>query len=613
MKYMAIILFIKIYNLTDRKFIKGANMNNLEKLREAMEKESIDYYIIPSSDSHQSEYVAEHFKGREFISGFTGSAGVLLVGLKEAFLWTDGRYFIQAERELNGSGISLMKMRTPGYPTIEEWIKKNIKSEKTLGFDGRLFSVNQYNGFLDISKENNFSINMDNDLLKNIWEARPELPKSKIFLHEEVYSGKYASEKLQEVRKHMKEKDAKNYIISSLDDIAWLCNIRGNDVKFNPVALSYVLINENYANLYINNDKIDDNTKEKLKNEGFEVYEYDKIEESVNLIKDTTIIDPNKLNAKIYSCLSSDVKIINEMNITTKLKAIKNEVEIANTEKSQVRDGVAMVKFIKWLKNTLGKEKITEISASKKLTEFRSKGENYKGDSFGTIAGYKKHAAMMHYSATEATDYELKQEGMFLVDSGGQYLDGTTDITRTFILGSITEEEKRDFTLVLKGHIALSTVKFLKGTTGVNLDILARRPLWNYGIDYKCGTGHGVGYFLNVHEGPQGIRPDGNSTVLKPGMIITNEPGVYKEGKHGIRIENTLLVVKDINSEEFGEFYKFKTISYCPIDLNGVVIEMLTNEERDWLNNYHKIVFEKLSPYLDDEEIEFLKVQTREI
>lgn len=610
---MAIILFIKIYNLTDRKFIKGANMNNLEKLREAMEKENIDYYIIPSSDSHQSEYVAEHFKGREFISGFTGSAGVLLVGLKESFLWTDGRYFIQAERELNGSGISLMKMRTPGYPTIEEWIKKNIKSEKTLGFDGRLFSVNQYKGFLDISKENNFSINMDNDLLKNIWEARPELPKSKIFLHEEVYSGKYASEKLQEVRKHMKEKDAKNYIISSLDDIAWLCNIRGNDVKFNPVALSYVLINENYANLYINNDKIDDNTKEELKNEGFEIYEYDEIEEHVKLIEDTTIIDPNKLNAKIYSCLSSDVKIINEMNITTKLKAIKNEVEIANIEKSQVRDGVAMVKFIKWLKDTLGKEKITEISASKKLTEFRSKGENYKGDSFGTIAGYKEHAAMMHYSATEATDYELKQEGMFLVDSGGQYLDGTTDITRTFILGNITEEEKRDFTLVLKGHIALSTAKFLNGTTGVNLDILARRPLWNYGIDYKCGTGHGVGYFLNVHEGPQGIRPEGNLTVLKPGMIITNEPGVYKEGKHGIRIENTLLVVKDINSEEFGEFYKFKTISYCPIDLNGVVVEMLTNEERDWLNNYHKIVFEKLSPYLNDEEIEFLKVQTREI
>lgn len=588
-------------------------MNNLENLREVMRKENIDYYIIPSSDSHQSEYVAEHFKGREFISGFTGSAGVLVVGLKEAFLWTDGRYFIQAEKELNGSGILLMKMRTPGYPTIEEWIKENIKSGQTLGFDGKLFSVNQYKGYLEISKENNFNINMNYDLLKDIWATRSKLPENKIFVHDEVYSGKYASEKLQEVRKHMKEKDAKNYIISSLDDIAWLCNIRGNDVKFNPVALSYVLINENYANLYINNDKVDDYTRNKLKSEGFEIYEYDEIEKHSKLIKDTTIIDPNKLNAKIYSCLNDDIKIINELNITTKLKAIKNEIEIANTEKSQVRDGVAMVKFIKWLNDTLGKEKITEISASKKLTEFRSKGENYKGDSFGTIAGYKDHAAMMHYSATESTDYELKQEGMFLVDSGAQYLDGTTDITRTFILGDITEEEKRDFTLVLKGHIALATAKFLKGTTGVNLDILARRPLWNYGIDYKCGTGHGVGYFLNVHEGPQGIRPEGNSTVLEPGMIITNEPGVYKEGKHGIRIENTLLVAKHTKSEEFGEFYKFKTISYCPIDLNGVAIDMLTNEEKDWLNNYHKTVFEKLSPYLNAEEVEFLKVQTREV
>ncbi|WP_195263858.1 aminopeptidase P family protein [Clostridium sp. 1001275B_160808_H3] len=588
-------------------------MNNLEKLREFMKKGKIDYYIIPSSDSHQSEYVAEYFKGREFISGFTGSAGVLLVGLKEAFLWTDGRYFIQAERELDGSGILLMKMRTPGYPTIEEWIKENIKSEKTLGFDGRLFSVNQYKVFLDIAKENNFSISMEYDLLKDIWITRPELPKGKIFIHDEVYSGKYASEKLQQVRKYMKEKGAKNYIISSLDDIAWLCNIRGNDVKFNPVALSYVLINESHANLYINNDKVDNYTREKLKNEGFEIYEYDEIEEHVKLIKGTTMLDLNKVNAKIYSCLSGDIKVINEMNITTKLKAIKNEVEIANTEKSQVRDGIAMVKFIKWLNDTLGKEKVTEISASKKLTEFRSKGENYKGDSFGTIAGYKDHAAMMHYSATEVTDYELKEEGLFLVDSGGQYLDGTTDITRTFILGNVTEEEKRDFTLVLKGHIALSTAKFLKGTTGMNLDILARRPLWNYGIDYKCGTGHGVGYFLNVHEGPQGIRPEGNLTVLEPGMIITNEPGVYKEGKHGIRIENTLLVVEDINSKEFGEFYRFKTISYCPIDLNGVIVEMLTNEEKDWLNNYHKTVFEKLNPYLNDEEKEFLKIQTREI
>lgn len=588
-------------------------MSNLEKIRDIMKKNNINYYIIPSSDSHQSEYVADYFKGREFISGFTGSAGTLLIGHQDAYLWTDGRYFIQAEKELRGTGISLMKMRTSGYPTIEEWIKQNIKEEETLGFDGKLFSVNQYKGFLHIANENKFRLNMNNDLLEEFWDTRSELPKSKIFIHEEVYSGKSALEKLSEVRYHMKEKKAANYIISSLDDIAWLCNIRGNDIKFNPVALAYVIVTEKDTNLYINNNKIDNETRIKLNSQGINIYEYDEIEEHVKLINEATIIDASKLNAKIYSLLSKDIEIIDEINITTRLKAVKNDIEISNIEKSQIRDGVAMVRFIKWLKESIKKEKITEISASKKLTELRAMGENYKGDSFNTIAGYKDHAAMMHYSATGATDYELKAEGMFLVDSGAQYLDGTTDITRTFVLGKLTSEEKRDFTLVLKGHIALATAKFLKGTTGMNLDILARRPLWNYRIDYKCGTGHGVGYFLNVHEGPQGIRPEGNTTALEKGMIITNEPGVYKEGKHGIRIENTLLVVEDMKSEEFGEFYKFNTISYCPIDLNGVDIYMLTNEEKEWLNNYHKIVFEKLSPYLSEEEVKFLEGETREI
>ncbi|EOR26552.1 peptidase M24 [Clostridium sartagoforme AAU1] len=588
-------------------------MSNLEKIRDIMKKNNINYYIIPSSDSHQSEYVADYFKGREFISGFTGSAGTLLIGHQDAYLWTDGRYFIQAEKELRGTGISLMKMRTSGYPTIEEWIKQNIKEEETLGFDGKLFSVNQYKGFLNIANENKLRLNMNNDLLEEFWATRSELPKSKIFIHEEVYSGKSALEKLSEVRYHMKEKKAANYIISSLDDIAWLCNIRGNDIKFNPVALAYVIVTEKDTNLYINNNKIDNETRIKLNSQGINIYEYDEIEEHVKLINEATIIDASKLNAKIYSLLSKDIEIIDEINITTRLKAVKNDIEISNIEKSQIRDGVAMVRFIKWLKESIKKEKITEISASKKLTELRAMGENYKGDSFNTIAGYKDHAAMMHYSATEATDYELKAEGMFLVDSGAQYLDGTTDITRTFVLGKLTSEEKRDFTLVLKGHIALATAKFLKGTTGMNLDILARRPLWNYRIDYKCGTGHGVGYFLNVHEGPQGIRPEGNTTALEKGMIITNEPGVYKEGKHGIRIENTLLVVEDMKSEEFGEFYKFNTISYCPIDLNGVDIYMLTNEEKEWLNNYHKIVFEKLSPYLSEEEVKFLEGETREI
>lgn len=588
-------------------------MNNLKMLREVMKIENIDYYIIPSSDSHQSEYVAEYFKGREFISGFTGSAGTLLVGLEEAYLWTDGRYFIQAEKELEGKEISLMKIRTPGYPTIDEWIKDNVKENKVVGFDGRLFSVNQYEGYLKIAKEKNFSINMEKDLLSDIWNTRTELPKNKVFLHEEKYAGKSAGEKLSEVRNNMKKKNADYFILSSLDDIAWLCNIRGNDITFNPVALCYALIGKEYANIYIDNDKVDDEIKTKLKAEGFDVKEYNDIEADVKLLKGKVILDENKLNAKIFASLDKEVKVIREVNVTTNLKAIKNEVEIANWELSQVRDGVAMVKFIKWLKSNIGKEKITEISASEKLRTYRAEGENYKGDSFGTIAGYKEHAAMMHYSATEASDYELKPEGMFLIDSGAQYLDGTTDITRTLILGTITDEEKRDYTLVLKGHIALATARFLKGSTGVNLDVLARRPLWNYGIDYKCGTGHGLGFFLNVHEGPQAIRPMANSTELEPGMVVTNEPGVYKEGRYGIRTENTLIVEKDIVSEEFGEFYKFRTMSYCPIDLEGVNVEMLTSEEKDWLNNYHKMVFEKLSPYLNEEEKEFLKEETRKI
>ncbi|MDU5105070.1 aminopeptidase P family protein [Clostridium sp.] len=588
-------------------------MNNLEQLREVMKGENIDYYIIPSSDAHQSEYVAEYFKGREFISGFTGSAGTLLVGRKEAYLWTDGRYFIQADKELNGSGISLMKIRTPGYPTIEEWIRSNIKANETLGFDGKVFSVKEYEGYLNIAKEIGFNINMGNDLLDNIWTDRPELPQDKIFIHDEKYAGKSSSEKLKEVRRNMESKKGDFYILSSLDDIAWLCNIRGNDIKFNPVALAYVVVGKDYANLYINNNKLDDITKNKLYNEGFIIKEYDEIEEDVKLLNGAVIFDEVRLNAKIFTALNDKVKLIRETNITTNLKAIKNEVEIANWEISQVRDGVAMVKFIKWLKGNIGKEKITEISASNKLRDFRAEGENYKGDSFGTIAGYKEHAAMMHYSATEASDYELKPEGMFLLDSGAQYLDGTTDITRTFILGPITEEEKRDYTLVLQGHIALSTARFLRGSTGLNLDVLARKPLWDYGIDYKCGTGHGLGFFLNVHEGPQAIRPMGNSTELEPGMVITNEPGVYKEGKYGIRTENTIIVEKDLVSEEFGEFYKFRTISYCPIDLEGVNVEMLSSQEKAWLNNYHKMVFEKLSPYLNEEEKEFLKHETREV
>lgn len=585
-------------------------MSKLKKLRDVMKKYNINYYIIPSADPHQSEYVSEYYRGRAEVSGFTGSAGTLLVGEKEAKLWTDGRYFIQAAEQLQGTGIDLMKMATPGYDTINQWVEKNIKENDTLGFDGSCYSTNQYKELLKIAKKNNFNINMDKDLLEEIWSDRPSLPEDKIFVHDEKYCGKSVKEKLSEVRKYMKENKVQNYLLTSLDDIAWLFNIRGNDILFNPVALSYAIITENEAKLYVNKTKVDDEVQSALKVQEVFIYEYNEIEDHVKQLNGNTLIDPAKVNAKLYSLLSCT--IIERLNMTTNLKAIKNEIEIANFENAHIKDGVAMVKFIKYLKDNIGKEKITEISASKKLSELRSQGELAKGDSFGTIAGYKEHAAMMHYSATPESDYELKLQGLFLVDSGGQYLDGTTDITRTFVLGDITEEEKRDFTLVLKGHINLAKAKFLKGSTGCNLDILARGPLWQYGLDYKCGTGHGIGFLLNVHEGPQSIRQNGNTVPLEPGMILTNEPGVYKEGKFGIRTENVMVVVKD-EINDCGEFYKFDTISYCPIDLNGVKVELLNDDEKEWLNNYHKKVYDKLSPYLNEEEKELLKIETREI
>lgn len=588
-------------------------MSNLNNLREVMKKENVDYYIIPSGDSHQSEYVPEYYKGRAYVSGFTGSAGTLLVGIEESYLWTDGRYFIQAEKELNGSGIKLMKMNIPGYPSLIEWIKNNVKEGKTLAFDGSTISTNEYKNYQELSKKNGFNIKMDSDLLNEIWSNRPELSKEKIFIHDTKYCGRCTSEKLQEVRDEMKKLEGENYVIASLDDIAWLFNIRGNDIAYNPVALAYALISDKKAVLYINEEKVTNDDKRTLEAQGVTLKSYNDIYEDIKNVTESIIIDGAKVNGKLYSLISEDVKIIEDLNITTSLKAVKNEVEIKNMEVSQVRDGVAMVKFIKWLKENVGKINMTEISASDKLEEIRANGEKFKGLSFNTIAGYKDHAAMMHYSATEESQYELNSEGMLLIDSGAQYLDGTTDITRTFILGSITEEEKRDFTLVLKSHIALATTIFLKGTNGCNLDAIARRPLWKYGMDYKCGTGHGVGFFLNVHEGPQGIRPFGNTIALEPGMILTNEPGVYKENKHGIRTENTLLVTKAFKNDEMGEFYKFDTISYCPIDLEGVDVSLLDEEEREWLNNYHRTVYEKLSPYLNEEEKKFLEKETRSI
>ena len=585
----------------------------IEKLRKIMKRENIDYYIVPSADFHQSEYVSECFKSRAYITGFTGSAGTALIGMDKAILWTDGRYFIQAEQQLAGSGIELYKMRIPGWPSLEEYLSANMKEGECLGFDGRVFSINEYKEFKKIQQSKNIKIAMDKDLIAEIWADKPSMPKEKVFLHDVKYCGKSVNEKLQEVREQMKTLGCKSYILSSLDDIAWLFNIRGNDVECTPVTLAYALIDDKAAVLYIDKDKISGEDKSILENrDGIILKNYEDIFEDVKLIKENVLLDPSKVSAFILTKLNEDVRVIESINITTNLKAIKNNVEIECFKNSHIKDGVAMVRFSKWLKENVGKEKITELTLSDKLVEFRSMGDLFIEESFKTIAGYKEHAAMMHYSATEESAYELKKEGMVLVDCGGQYLDGTTDITRTFVLGKITEEEKKDFTLVLKGHINLMTCKFLQGSIGSSLDIMARKPLWEEGIDYKCGTGHGIGFCLSVHEGPQQIRPI-NYVELKPGMILTNEPGVYKEGKHGIRIENVMLIVEDSKTEYGGQFYKFEPLSYCPIDLEGIEVSMLTDKEREWINNYHKETYDKLSPYLNDEEKEFLRKETRAI
>ena len=586
----------------------------IEKLRSLMKENKIDAYIIPSFDAHQSEYVAEHWKGRQWISGFTGSAGTVVITLDDAGLWTDGRYYIQAEKQLEGSGIRLFKMADLGVPSYTEWLKNALKEGSTVGFDGSVFSVDLFKGMEKAFKSKNINIKIEKDLIDEIWEDRPEIPKELVFLHGIKYAGKSRVEKLNKVRANISTKGANYYLLTSLDDIAWLLNIRGNDVPNNPVVISNVLAGKDKCYLFVNDSKVTHDIRLELENDGIEIKGYNEIHQILNqlTIDDSIIFDANKTSISMYNSVNNDTTKIEEPNITTALKAIKNEVEIENLRNCQVSDGLAMVKFIKWLKESVTSEKITEISAQEMLEAFRRQQDLFVEPSFDTIAGYKDHAAMMHYKATKETQYTLKDEGFFLVDSGGQYFNGTTDTTRSIVLGKLTEEEKRDFTLVLKGHIALSSVKFLEGATGSSLDVLARQPIWEYGLDYKCGTGHGVGFFLNVHEGPQGFRKEPNSVKLEKGMVITNEPGIYKEGKHGVRTENIMLVVEE-EKTEFGQFMSFEAITYCPIDLDGIDKDMLTDKEKQWLNDYHKMVYKRLSPYLDEGHKSWLKKETREI
>ncbi|MFC1898265.1 aminopeptidase P family protein [Candidatus Cloacimonadota bacterium] len=583
-------------------------------LRKLMQEKKISAYIIPSSDAHLSEYVAEHWQTRKWISGFTGSAGTVVVTLEKSGLWADGRYFIQAENQIKDTEIDLFKMGIPAFPTYIEWICTELKEGEKVGIDGSVFSVKNVIEMQKKFDENKIEIISDFDLINDIWKDRPAIPTSEVFEHDVKFAGKSRTEKFEEIRKKMKKQKLDYHLLTSLDDIAWTFNLRSNEIANSPVTIAFAVIGLESVELFIDPLKINDVVKETLKKSLVELHPYGEITKFLSKIESgkTILIDPNRTNIKLKNAIPKECRVVEKRNLTTLMKSMKNETEIANLKTCQIRDGVAMVKFLYWLDENIGKERITEMSAAEKLAEFRASGENFVDLSFTSISAYMANAAMMHYSPSHENETELKPEGFYLIDSGGNYLDGTTDITRTVCLGPVSDKMKRDFTLVLKSHIDLNQAHFLEGATGANLDILARHPMWQEGMDYKCGTGHGVGFFLNVHEGPQNFSQHLINVPMKPGMVTTNEPGIYLENKYGIRTENTLLCVEDQKTDS-GQFYKFEVISFCPIDLKGILPEMLSQQQKEWLNNYHQEVYIKLSPGLNKAEQDWLKIQTRNI
>ena len=594
-------------------------VEKLNKLRALMKERKMDVYMIPTSDFHETEYVGEHFKARSFMSGFTGSAGTLIVCKDCAALWTDGRYFIQAADQLKNSTIDLMKQGEEGVPSIPEYINEHMQMNGVFGFDGRVMNTKQVKDIMDQLKDKHITICAQEDLVGMIWEERPALPTEKGFFLEEKYSGKSTKDKLADIRNVMKVHKATHHIVTSLDDIAWIMNMRGWDISCFPVMLCYLVITENESHIFINKEKLDERMHANFKDNMVIVHAYDDIYEFVKTIPAdaAVLLHTSVVNYAITQNLNKEIRIINCPNPSQLMKARKNEIELENNRKAHIKDAVAMTKFMYWLKNNIGKETITEISASDYLEGLRRAQENNLGLSFNTISAYKEHAAMMHYSANEETNAELKPEGMLLVDSGGQYLEGTTDITRTFVLGPISDEIRTHYTSALRGMIQLSKARFLEGCRGMNLDILARGPLWEMGIDYKCGTGHGVGHLMNVHEGPNGFRwkivPERNdSCVLEEGMTQSNEPGVYVEGSHGIRHENEMVVRKG-EKNEYGQFMYFETITFVPFDLDGLDVSLMTRYDIEWLNAYHAEVFAKVSPYLNEAEKKWLKHATRAI
>lgn len=591
----------------------------LAALRGEMEKRGVDIYVVPTSDFHESEYVGEHFMARRFITGFTGSAGTAVITCTEAGLWTDGRYFVQAAGQLAGSSVTLYRMAEEGVPTVEEFIGEKLAEGGCIGFDGRVVNAGWGKKLAAIAEKKHGTLHVDEDLIDIIWTNRPALPAEPLFLLEEKYTGLSTREKLATLREKMKEAGANVHILTSLYDIAWLLNIRGGDIDHVPVVLSYLVVGENACVWFVQQKVIDERIAAYLKENQIETRPYDMIYSYVPEISTDAcvLLDENTVNYRIINSLKKEIRIVDAPNPTERMKAIKNPTEIGNIRKAHVKDGVAFTKFMYWLKTNVGKIPMTEISASDYLEARRREQEHFIEPSFNTICAYGANAAMMHYAATLESNATLAPEGFLLVDSGGHYLEGTTDITRTMALGPITDEMRQHFTAVCRSNLNLASAKFLHGCNGLNLDILARGPLWELGIDYKCGTGHGVGYVLNVHEGPNGFRwrvvPERrDSGTLEEGMVTTDEPGVYLEGKYGIRTENE-LVCRKAEKNEYGQFMCFENITYAPIDLDAIDPEQMSGRERQLLNVYHAMVYRTLSPYLTEEEDTWLRQYTRAV
>nr|WP_302617123.1 aminopeptidase P family protein [uncultured Prevotella sp.] len=586
----------------------------LESLREVMRREHLSAFIFPSTDAHQSEYVADHWQGRTWISGFNGSAGTAVVTMKSAALWTDSRYFLAAEEQLKGTEFQLMKLKIEGTPTISEWLAQELQGENAeVGLDGMVNSYHETMGLIaDLRKSGGITVRTNLDPLGLIWTDRPAIPANPVEIQPMEFAGESVASKISRIRAALRQRHADGMLISALDDIAWTLNLRGTDVHCVPVFVSYLLISSQQVSLYVDSAKINDEVKAYLTENGISLYPYNKVAEGLERYSEYNILlDGDETSYFLWKTVKCQ-EIIAGNSPVPAMKAQKNDREIAGFRQAMLRDGVAMVKFLRWLKPAVEAGGQTEISIDRKLTSLRAEQHLFRDISFDTIAGYQAHGAIVHYEATPETDVALKPEGLILIDSGAHYQDGTTDITRTIALGPVTEEMKHVYTLVLKGHIQLELAKFPDGASGTQLDALARECMWREGYNYLHGTGHGVGSYLSVHEGPHQIRMEWKPTPLRAGMTVTDEPGLYLSGKFGVRIENTLLI-KDYQTTEFGKFLQMESLTLCPIDLTPVDFSMLQPEEIEWLDTYHRDVFEKLSSYLEGEDLEWLREATRPV